>query len=82
MENLIFIFIADEKKWWSKPVPENDKKNPWRTFKTDPIAVEMTSYALMTYLERGLVKDCLPILKWLVSQRNSKGGFESTQVRI
>ncbi|XP_059473013.1 CD109 antigen-like isoform X2 [Neocloeon triangulifer] len=69
----------DETKWWSKPVPENDKKNPWRQYRTDPIAVEMTSYALMTYLERGLVKDSLPILKWLISQRNSQGGFESTQ---
>ncbi|CAB3366518.1 Hypothetical predicted protein [Cloeon dipterum] len=69
----------EDVKWWSKPVPDNDKKNPWRQFKTDPIAVEMTSYALLIYLERGLVRDSLPILKWLVSQRNSNGGFESTQ---
>lgn len=69
----------DEMKWWSKPVPEHDKQNPWRNFKSDPIAVEVTSYALLTYLERGLVQDALPIMRWLVTQRNSQGGFASTQ---
>ena len=75
------ISPTDEQKWWTKPVPENDRKNPWRSLKSDPIAVEMSSYALLTYLERGLAKDALPIMHWLVAQRNSQGGFASTQVR-
>ncbi|RWS30312.1 CD109 antigen-like protein [Leptotrombidium deliense] len=41
--------------------------------------VEMTSYALMTYVIRGQFEDALPILRYLISQQNSKGGFMSTQ---
>lgn len=40
----------------------------------------MTAYGLLTYLEHGLVQDALPIMKWLITQRNEQGGFASTQV--
>lgn len=39
----------------------------------------MTAYALLSYLQRGLVTEALPIMRWMVSQRNSNGGFASTQ---
>ncbi|KAK9304587.1 hypothetical protein QLX08_004027 [Tetragonisca angustula] len=65
-------------KWWSKPVPENDK-NPWYYSLPRSVDVEMTSYALLTYLRRNLVADSIPIMKWLVQQRNAEGGFASTQ---
>lgn len=39
----------------------------------------MTAYALLTYLEKDLIEDAFPIMKWLVSQRNEEGGFASTQ---
>lgn len=39
----------------------------------------MTAYAMLTYLEKGLVQDALPIMKWMVAQRNEEGGFASTQ---
>lgn len=39
----------------------------------------MTAYAMLTYLERNLVEDTLPIMRWLVAQRNEQGGFASTQ---
>lgn len=42
----------------------------------------MTAYALLTYLQRELVEDGLPILHWLVSQQNDQGGFASSQVSI
>ena len=33
----------------------------------------------MTLLKNGNVTDSLPILKWLLAQQNSQGGFGSTQ---
>lgn len=41
--------------------------------------VEITSYGLLALLEAGLYSDALPIVKWLVNQRNELGGFQSTQ---
>lgn len=41
--------------------------------------VEITSYGLLALLEAGLYSDALPIVKWLVNQRNDLGGFQSTQ---
>lgn len=51
-------------------------------YEPPPADVEMTSYGLMTYIS-GLDKDTLsaaPIIRWLSKQRNSLGGFASTQV--
>eukprot|EP00112_Aurelia_sp_Birch-Aquarium-sp1_P019575 Seg4866.2 transcript_id=Seg4866.2/GoldUCD/mRNA.D3Y31 product="C3 and PZP-like alpha-2-macroglobulin domain-containing protein 8" protein_id=Seg4866.2/GoldUCD/D3Y31 len=50
-------------------------------YEPPPADVEMTSYGLMTYIS-GLDKDTLsaaPIIRWLSKQRNSLGGFASTQ---
>ncbi|XP_072019893.1 LOW QUALITY PROTEIN: C3 and PZP-like alpha-2-macroglobulin domain-containing protein 8 [Amphiura filiformis] len=41
--------------------------------------VEMTAYALLTYTAMGDIAYSLPIVKWLTQQRNSLGGFSSTQ---
>ncbi|EDS33561.1 tep3 [Culex quinquefasciatus] len=65
-------------KWWHKPIPESDSKNPWYG-KPNSVNVEMSSYAMLSFLEAGLDTDALPIMKWLISQRNDKGGFQSTQ---
>jgi len=40
----------------------------------------MTAYALLTYTRRRDFAGAVPIVKWIVSQRNSRGGFSSTQV--
>lgn len=65
-------------KWWSKPIPKDDK-NPHYSLPRS-VDVEMTSYALLSYLRRNLVADAIPVMKWLVKQRNTEGGFASTQV--
>ena len=65
-------------KWWRKPVPKDDK-NPWYSVPRS-VDVEMTSYVLLTYLRRNLLQDAVPVMKWLVTQRNREGGFASTQV--
>ncbi|XP_015181620.1 PREDICTED: CD109 antigen-like isoform X2 [Polistes dominula] len=68
----------NDMKWWSKPIAKDDK-NPWHSLLPRSVDVEMTSYALLTYLRRHLIADSIPIMKWLVKQRNSEGGFASTQ---
>lgn len=68
----------DEFRFWSKPRTEKDKSNPWSSLTTS-VDVEMTAYALLSYLQRGLVTEALPIMRWMVAQRNSNGGFSSTQ---
>lgn len=44
--------------------------------------VEVTAYALLTLMLSETDAECLPILKWLLTQRNEKGGFEGTQDTI
>ncbi|XP_055710660.1 thioester-containing protein 1 allele R1-like isoform X3 [Phlebotomus papatasi] len=65
-------------KWWHKPIPETDKKNPYYG-QPNSVNVELTAYALLTYMEAGIVEDALPVMKWLIGQRNNEGGFQSTQ---
>jgi len=43
------------------------------------INVEMTAYALHAFIAAGLETEAIPIMKWLLSQRNENGGFHSTQ---
>ncbi|XP_011135984.1 CD109 antigen isoform X2 [Harpegnathos saltator] len=64
-------------KWWSKPIPKDDK-NPYYELPRS-VDVEMTSYALLSYLRRNLLPDTIPVMKWLIKQRNPEGGFASTQ---
>lgn len=70
--------MEGDKKWWSKPVPESDSKNIWYT-QPNSVNVEMTAYGLLATLDAGRFNDGLPILKWLLTQQNDQGGFQSTQ---
>lgn len=57
----------------------------WNPYLRAPAAdIEMTSYALMTYVLRAeddpsLIGEAMPIVRWLTKQRNALGGFASTQ---
>ncbi|KAG8240282.1 hypothetical protein J437_LFUL012759, partial [Ladona fulva] len=66
-------------KWWQKEVYLSESKNPWINTTSRSANVEMSAYAMLTYLERGLVQDALPIANWLLNHQNSLGGFASTQ---
>ena len=66
-------------KHWHKDIPEVDKKSPWWTRQSNSVNVEMTAYALQAFVEAGRETDGVPIMKWLVSQRNKDGGFSSSQ---
>ena len=58
----------------------------WKSYFRAPAAdIEMTSYALMTYVllaedDPSLIGEAMPIVRWLTKQRNALGGFASTQV--
>ncbi|KAL3282733.1 hypothetical protein HHI36_005903 [Cryptolaemus montrouzieri] len=66
----------DNMRWWSKPI--QDKNNPWNNLPRS-IDIEMTSYALLAFLENNLLEDSMPVLNWLLKQQNNVGGFSSTQ---
>lgn len=80
--------LEDGLTHWEK---EKLKKTPltddfwWNPYYRAPAAdIEMTSYALMTYILRAeddlsLIGDALSIVRWLSKQRNALGGFSSTQ---
>ena len=68
-------------KWWTKNENITNEKNP-NALLPNSIDVEMTSYAMLTYINRGLIEDCIPVMKWLFSQQNDQGGFASTQVNF
>lgn len=68
-------------KWWGEDVPKSEEKNPWH-YLPKSLDIEVTSYALLTYIEGGLIYDAIPIVNWLVGQGNPFGGFASTQDTI
>lgn len=72
-------FISDDHKWWDKSIKLEDYY--YRESKT--LNVEVTAYALLTLLQSiGNDSELLPIVKWLLNQRNDQGGFEGTQDTI
>jgi len=61
-----------------KPLPVNTKHSA-HLFIPDSLSIEMTSLALLTIVRRGELDRALPVVRWLISQQNSNGGFASTQ---
>merc|ERR1712106_216596 len=53
--------------------------NKWGYYYTSSEAVEMTAYNVMSFTLRDEVPKALDSVKWLARQRNSQGGFVSTQ---
>jgi CD109 antigen len=69
----------DGLKYWKKEVAATDEDtNPWY-YRPNSVNVEMSAYALQAYIEAGRDSEGVPIMKWLVTQRNENGGFQSTQ---
>jgi CD109 antigen len=68
----------------SKSENSNQMKN-WKrdesieSTKPDSISIEITSYALQAFIASGRDVEAFGIGKWLVTQRNENGGFQSTQ---
>ncbi|KAI8125140.1 CD109 antigen [Lucilia cuprina] len=68
----------DGLKWWNKTASPTESMSPWYNM-TRSVNVEITSYAVLSLLENNLIGDALPVLKWLMNQRNDLGGFVSSQ---
>lgn len=75
--------FADGMAYWSQGAPSDSEEQMPIYGKPAPADVEMTAYALLAKLSdqsMDVVGKAMPIVKWLTSQRNSDGGFSSTQV--
>lgn len=59
--------FENDLKWWSNMAKDHSND------------IEVTSYILQSLVDSEEPGKLLPIIKWLVSQRNSLGGFDSTQ---
>ncbi len=69
----------DGMKYWERE-PENEAitSKIWSN-KPNSVNIEITAYALLALVEAGKQAESIPIMKWLVAQRNEQGGFQSTQ---
>ena len=65
---------------WERPKPVAQPAYYTWQRKTDAINIEMTAYAMLTFLHRKDSAGALPIVRWMTSQRGAQGGFISTQV--
>jgi len=77
-------FVTGGLKYWQIDSAESSSYSArWRPpyLAAQSNAIEMTSYALLTYVRRNDLSSAIPILKWLVSKQNDLGGYSSTQVR-
>ncbi|CAD6999792.1 unnamed protein product [Ceratitis capitata] len=68
----------NNRKWWSKSNETTQTDDIWR-WRPRSNDVEITSYILLAILDKEGAENALPIIKWLIAQRNSNGGFSSTQ---
>lgn len=66
--------VLDESKFWTRFGLNNSTQKSSKT-----LNIEITSYGLLAILESGRFTDGFPYFKWLLNQRNNKGGFVSTQ---
>lgn len=64
-------------KYWNKEEEKVDQER-WY-YRPNSVNVEMSSYALQSFILANQDNEAIPIMKWLVTQRNENGGFESTQ---
>jgi len=76
---------VDGLKYWQKTSSDDSKRTDqeiWRPpyQRARSVDIEMTAYGLLTFVVKEDISGAIPIAKWIVSQRNSLGGFASTQV--
>jgi len=66
-------------KFWDVKKEEVDCGFCWWRWRPSSEAVEMTAYNVMSYVLMDQLPLALDSVKWLAKQRNSQGGFVSTQ---
>ncbi|XP_065672425.1 pregnancy zone protein isoform X2 [Hydra vulgaris] len=66
---------------WEETKVQETIKEPWY-YQASSTDIEQTSYvllAMLTYGKNSVISDVVPIVQWLSKQRNSLGGWSSTQ---
>ena len=81
------MFYAGDLMYWTKQNKPTPPPRGYYYYKSSA-EVETTAYALLAILQEqnnksSIVGDeFMDIIRWLSKQRNSNGGFASTQVRV
>ncbi|KAG4071650.1 hypothetical protein HA402_011804 [Bradysia odoriphaga] len=68
--------VQGDHRWWEK-VQLATPTDPWNS--PPSVNVEISGYALLAYIAANRTLDGLPIVRWIISQQSSTGGFKSTQ---
>lgn len=79
---LNFAKKTNDHVWWTQELTKKDNltdKQSFHFFLPKSNDVESTSYALMSLVMRGEIDASVPVLRWLISQQNERGGFSTTQ---
>lgn len=76
------LLNSDGTVHWHKDESSSTTNTHWQPSRSqaNPVDIEMTAYALLMMAAKGDFTSGMPIMKWITSQRNSNGGFSSTQV--
>lgn len=64
---------TDQHKWFTKTKPGPEARQ------SKSIDVEITSYGVLALIQAQRFAEVLPYFKWLLAQRNERGGFFGTQ---
>lgn len=77
--NMAKLKLEENQMWWEKSLVVED----YCSSKSLTLNTELSAYGLLSLLKsQEQTSKCLPIVKWLLNQRNSNGGFEGTQDTI
>ena len=79
----VLFFVADGMMYWQeKQDTHKPNDNPWLLpyYRPRSADIEITAYALLAYSNEKDFNVGLSISRWLSQQRNSLGGYSSTQV--
>lgn len=76
------FFLTGGNKYWKRDDKDIEILYAWRPpYRPKPSnSIEMTAYAVLAALLRNDVGEAATIVRWLAAQRNSLGGYSSTQV--
>ncbi|RWS25096.1 CD109 antigen-like protein [Leptotrombidium deliense] len=80
----LYLRNSSEKESAFEKLIKASKSNADHTFwkysdNDEAASTEMSSYALMSLMMKNEIEKALPVLRYLISKQNSKGGFSSTQ---
>ena len=79
----LYSFVSDALIYWQeKQESHQPNDNPWLSpfYRPRTADIEITAYALLAYSLNKEIAIGLAISRWLSQQRNSLGGYSSTQV--